>query len=211
MSMRTSTDTTPTDRAARGRPPSPSDYEAFFAAQHAALARLAYALTGSRHDAQDLAQETLVRAFERWSIVGSYASPEAWTRRVLVNLVYSRTRRRRTEAIGLWRLRPGTARRDPTELSDAAEAFWAAVRTLPPRQAQAVALRYGADLPAVEVAQILDLDPGTVRAHLHAARTRLSAVLHADPDDPPTPTAAPTHPDPTADLAGRTKEHDDEV
>jgi RNA polymerase sigma-70 factor (ECF subfamily) len=210
MSMRATTDTGPTDDIApRGRP-SPSDYEAFFAAQHAPLARVAYALTGSRHDAQDLAQETLVRAFERWSVVGAYASPEAWARRVLVNLVYSRTRRRRTEAIGLRRLRPSAARRDPTELSDAAEAFWGAVRTLPPRQAQTVALRYGADLPAVEVAQILDLDPGTVRAHLHAARTRLSAVLHADPDDPPAPTAASTHPDPPADPTGRTKEHDDE-
>lgn len=170
----------------------PPDYEAFFAAQHAPLARLAYALTGSRHDAQDLAQEALVRAFERWSTIGAYASPEAWARRVLVNLVYSRTRRRRSETIGLRRLRPVVAPRDGTELSDAAEAFWAAVRTLPPRQAQAVALRYGADLPAVEVAQILDLDPGTVRAHLHAARTRLSAVLHVDADDHP-------------------KEHDDEV
>ncbi|HWJ97268.1 MAG TPA: SigE family RNA polymerase sigma factor [Acidimicrobiales bacterium] len=189
----------------------PAGYEAFFAAQHAPLARLAYALTGSRSDAQDLAQEVLVRSFERWSTVGAYASPEAWARRVLVNLVYSRTRRRRTEAIGLQRLRPIAAPRDGTELSDAAEAFWAAVRTLPPRQAQAVALRYGADLPAVEVAQILDVDPGTVRAHLHAARARLSAVLHVDADDQPSPTAASATRNPPADPTGHAKEHDDDV
>lgn len=172
---------------------------------------MAYALTGSRDDAQDLAQEVLVRAFERWSTVGTYLSPEAWARRVLVNLVYSRTRRRRSEAIGLLRLRPTGAVRDGTELSDAAEAFWAAVRTLPPRQAQAVVLHYGADLPAVEVAQILELDPGTVRAHLHAARTRLSAALQAAPDDrpsPTTPSATRTRP---ADPTGDAKEHDDDV
>ncbi len=58
-----------------------------------------------------------------------------------------------------------------------------------------MALRYGADLPAVEVAAILDLDPGTVRAHLHAARTRLSAVLSVDADDPPERNAEPTDPD----------------
>jgi RNA polymerase sigma-70 factor, ECF subfamily len=201
MSMRSIADTSPMDGTACGPPPSPPDYETFFAAQHAALARVAYALTGSRHDAQDLAQEALVRVFERWSVVRTYASPEAWARRVLLNLVYSRTRRRRTEAIGLRRLRPTDAARDATELSDAAEVFWAAVRTLPPRQAQTVALRYGADLPAVEVAQILGLDPGTVRAHLHAARARLSAVLQVDPDDPPASTAAPTH-------AGRTGRSD---
>lgn len=191
------------------RPSRPSGYEAFFAAQAAPLARIAYALTGSRDDAQDLAQEVLVRSFERWSTVGAYASPEAWARRVLVNLVYSRTRRRRTEAIGLQRLRPLGPSRDGTELSDAAEAFWAAVRTLPPRQAQAVALHYGADLPAVEVAQILDLDPGTVRAHLHAARTRLSAVLAVDADDAPPPTT-PTR-NPPADPPGRMKEQHDDV
>ncbi len=187
------------------------DYEAFFATQRAPLARLAYALTGRRHDAQDLAQEALLRAFERWPIVGTYTSPETWTRRVMINLVYSRTRRRRTEAIGLLRLRPGAARRDATELSDDAAAFWAAVRTLPPRQAQTVALRYGADLPAVEVAAILGLDPGTVRAHLHAARTRLSAVLPIDADDPPDRTAEPRDLDRPADATDHSKEHDDEV
>ncbi len=210
MSMRSTADTTSMEGTDRGQLP-PPDYEAFFAAQHAPLARLAYALTGSRHDAQDLAQEALVRSFEHWSTVGSYVSPEAWARRVLVNLVYSRTRRRRTETIGLQRLRPRVATRDGTELSDAAEVFWAAVRTLPPRQAQAVALRYGADLPAVEVAQILDLDPGTVRAHLHAARARLSAVLHMDTDDQPSPTVASAARNPPADPAGHAKEHDDEV
>lgn len=193
------------------RPVPPADYEAFFAAQHAPLARLAYALTGSRHDAQDLAQEVLVRSYERWSTVGAYVAPEAWARRVLVNLVYSRTRRRRTEAIGLQRLRPTAPTQDGTELSDAAEAFWAAVRTLPPRQAQAVALRYGADLPAVEVAQILALDPGTVRAHLHAARARLSTLLPIDADDRPSPTVAPTTPNSPTGPTGRLKEHDDEV
>lgn len=208
--MGATADTTSPEGTGRGQPPAP-DYEAFFEAQHASLARLAYALTGSRHDAQDLAQEVLVRSFERWSTVGAYVSPEAWARRVLVNLVYSRTRRRRTETIGLQRLRPSGATRDGTELSDAAEVFWAAVRTLPPRQAQAVTLRYGADLPAVEVAQILDLDPGTVRAHLHAARARLSAVLHVDTDDQPSSTKASATRDRPADPTGRAKEHDDDV
>lgn len=198
MSMRSTADTASAGGSDGDQLP-PPDYEAFFQAQHAPLARLAYALTGSRHDAQDLAQEVLVRSFERWATVGTYARPEAWARRVLLNLVYSRTRRRRTEAIGLQRLRPRRAASDGTELSDAAEVFWAAVRTLPPRQAQAVALRYGVDLPAVEIAQILDVDPGTVRAHLHAARARLSAVLPVDPDDRPT------------DAAGPAKEHDDDV
>lgn len=211
MAMRATADTTSAEGTDRGERP-PADYETFFTAQHAPLARLAYALTGSRHDAQDLAQEVLVRAFERWSTVGAYERPEAWARRVLVNLVYSRTRRRRTETRGLERLRPVVDRRDGTELSDAAEAFWAAVRTLPPRQAQVVALRYGADLTGVEVAEILGLDPGTVRAHLHVARARLSAELRVDPDDRPPPTAPrpASHP-PSAAPADLAEEADDDV
>lgn len=58
--------------------------------------------------------------------------------------------------------------------------FWSAVRTLPRRQAQAVALYYEADRPVSEVAEILGCAEGTVRAHLHAARRTLARRLGED-------------------------------
>lgn len=160
------------------RPDCAPGFDAFYAAARPSLARLAYALTGSTVDADDLAQETLSRAFARWSTVSTLESPLGWCRRVLLNLVFSRTRRLRNEAAAVLRL--GARRRvddDVAALSDGAAAFWAAVRSLPPRQAEVVALRYGADLSAVEIAATLDRDAATVRSHLHAARRTLAAQL----------------------------------
>jgi RNA polymerase sigma-70 factor (ECF subfamily) len=70
-------------------------FEAFFATQGRKLVGMAYLLTGDLAEAQDLAQETLVRVWERWDRVSRYDKPEAFARRVLRNLVIGRWRRRR--------------------------------------------------------------------------------------------------------------------
>lgn len=162
----------------------PLSFDAFYAATLAPLARLAYALTGSTTEADDLAQEALSRAFARWATVSGLESPLGWSRRVLLNLVFSRTRRLRRETAALARLGGRRASvDDATALSDATESFWSAVRSLPARQAEVVALRYGADLSANEIAATLDRAPATVRSHLHAARRTLAAQLHESLDE----------------------------
>ncbi|MFN8053470.1 MAG: sigma-70 family RNA polymerase sigma factor [Acidimicrobiales bacterium] len=156
----------------------------FYAEAYPGLVRLGLVLTGSVGDAEDLAQETLSRALTLWARVSTLESPLGWCRHVCLNLVYSRTRRLRREAAALLRL--GSLRPvadDAIAVSDAASEFWAAVRSLPPRQAQVVALRYAADLQAVEIAATLGRDPATVRSHLHAARSALAARLEADLDE----------------------------
>jgi len=55
--------------------------------------------------------------------------------------------------------------------------FWAAVRALPKRQAQAIALHYLEDRPVAEVADILDCSPSTAKVHLHKGRIRLAERL----------------------------------
>jgi RNA polymerase sigma-70 factor (ECF subfamily) len=52
-----------------------------------------------------------------------------------------------------------------------------AIRRLPRRQRQVVVLHYLADLSVAEVGQVLGLEPGTIKAHLSAARRRLSILL----------------------------------
>ena len=54
---------------------------------------------------------------------------------------------------------------------------WAAVRRLPRRQAQAVALHYVGGLTLDEIGEALGCSTGTVKSHLHRARTRLSETL----------------------------------
>lgn len=159
-------------------------FATFYAEAYPGLVRLGLALTGSVGDAEDLAQETLSRALARWSRVSALDSPIGWCRHVCLHLVYSRTRRLRREASALLRL--GSLRNheaDAIAVSDGASEFWAAVRSLPPRQAQVVALRYVADLQAVDIAETLGRDAATVRSHLHAARRSLALRLDASLDE----------------------------
>jgi RNA polymerase sigma factor (sigma-70 family) len=107
-------------------------------------------------------------------VVG-YDKPEAWVRRVVVNLAVSSLRRTAAEARALARI--GRRRRDVAELPAADDEFWRAVRSLPRRQAQCVALRYFDDHSIDEIAAILEVDPATVRVHLHNARKSLARRL----------------------------------
>ena len=60
---------------------------------------------------------------------------------------------------------------------------WAAVLSLPPRQRAVMVLRYYEDLTEAEIAATLDMAPGTVKSHAHAASHRLAEML-AEPVTP---------------------------
>ena len=62
------------------------------------------------------------------------------------------------------------------------EAFCEAVRQLPTRQAQCVALHYLEDRSVADVAALLDIAEATVRVHLHQGRAALAAALGEEND-----------------------------
>lgn len=139
---------------------------------------LAYALSGSRSASEDLAQEAFIAAHRNWDRIGAYDKPEAWVRRVVSNLSVSRFRRKVTEAKALTRL-AGFGRNAHVlpELPAEAEAFWGAVRRLPKRQSQAIALHYLEDRSIADIAEILECSPNTVKVHLHKGRNQLAETL----------------------------------
>ena len=69
-------------------------FEAFLAANGHALLRLAFLLTGNRHDAEDLLQDTLTDIYRHWTKVSQTHVPHAYARRMLVNRHTSNPRRR---------------------------------------------------------------------------------------------------------------------
>lgn len=140
-----------------------------------AVVALVYGLSGSRAAAEELAQDAFLVLHRHWKTVAGYEDPGAWVRRVAVNLAVSSLRRRAAEARALARL--GGRRPRLEELPPRDEAFWAAVRALPARQAQAVALHYLEDRSVAEIAVILECAEGTVKAHLHRGRLALAARL----------------------------------
>jgi RNA polymerase sigma-70 factor (ECF subfamily) len=152
--------------------PSPA-FDAFFRAEYRRVVGLASVLCGRAAVGEELAQDAFVAAFRNWDRVADYDDPGAWVRRVVVNLATSALRRRTRELRALTRL---AARREaePARLRGVDDDFWRAVRDLPRRQAQCVALRYLDDRTVDEIAAVLGIAPPTVRVHLHAARSTLA-------------------------------------
>jgi DNA-directed RNA polymerase specialized sigma24 family protein len=120
---------------------SPERFEDFYMREFFAVVGLAYALSGSRWAAEDLAQEAFIAAHRDWERISRYDRPGAWVRRVVANLSVSAFRRRVAEAKALARIAFGEAAEVP-DLAAGDPEFWAAIRALPRRQAQVVALHY---------------------------------------------------------------------
>jgi RNA polymerase sigma-70 factor (ECF subfamily) len=157
-------------------------FEEFYEREFRAVVGLAYALSGSRSGAEDLAQEAFLVAHRNWDRVGMYARPDVWVRRVVANLSVSAFRRRVVEAKTLARMALGYTPALPELSADDAE-FWGAVRSLPRRQAQVIALHYLEDRPVAEIAEILGTAEGTVKKHLYDGRQALARRLELEEDD----------------------------
>jgi RNA polymerase sigma-70 factor (ECF subfamily) len=134
---------------------------------------------GDRAVAEDLAQEALARAWERWDEVQHMSNPQGWVYRVAVNLATSRVRRRRIE-------RAAHRRLDPPEPRDERVAERVALRdalaSLAPRQRAAVVLRYYADLSVADTADALGCAEGTVKALTHQGVSALRGRLGDEVD-----------------------------
>jgi RNA polymerase sigma-70 factor (ECF subfamily) len=162
-------------------------FETFYAREYRRLVALTYVLSGDRALAEDLAQDAMTTVYRSWARISVMDGPAGYLRRTAANLAASTVRRRVREARALLRLS-----RQPVavaELNPADDQFWSAVRRLPRRQAQAVALRYVYDMTVVEVAEAMEISEGATKAHLHRARTALARTLQVAVIDEPEVTA----------------------
>ena len=156
-------------------------FDAFYRDQYRALLSLAWSLTGRRDLGEELVQDAMLTVHRRWSQVRTYDQPGSFARRVLLNDATSAARRRAAEGRALDRLgRPAEAAQD-IPLPDAE--FWSALRSLPERQAQAVALHYLEDRSVAEIADILGIAANTVKVHLHRGRLTLATALRPEEGD----------------------------
>ena len=150
-------------------------FDGFARRERRPLVEFAWSLTGDVGVAEDLAQEALEAAWQAWDRVGGYDKPGAWARRVVANRAAGHTRRAGRERRALGRL--AGRRAVAVELEPADDAVWAAIRRLPARQAQVVALHYLEDLSVAEIAAVLECAAGTVKVHLHRGRLALAQEL----------------------------------
>lgn len=147
------------------------DFEAVYDSMLRSAYRVAYRLLGERAAAEDVAAEALARAYSRWSSVSGHA--EAWVITVATNLALDVGRRRTRAASRRFEL-VEEARVDNVELRlDLQEAL----RALPRRQREVVALRFVADFSEQATAEALAIEIGTVKSHAARGLSRLRATV----------------------------------
>jgi RNA polymerase sigma-70 factor (sigma-E family) len=136
-------------------------FDELYRASHAGMVRLAWLILGSRSVAEEVVHDAFLSVHQRWAGIDN---PGGYLRRAVVNGCLRSRRRSLSERRSWSRLGEPPATGDP-----AVDSMWDAVQRLVPERRAVVVLRYWADLPHGEIAEILGCRIGTVRTRLHRA------------------------------------------
>jgi RNA polymerase sigma-70 factor (sigma-E family) len=154
-----------------------AQYAAFVAERWPGLVRAAVFLGAAPHEAEDLAQATLLLCFRKWRLVQAAEDRDGYVYRMLMNVLRSdrRTawyrRRSSSEAVD----QPVA---DSTEATAIADAVHRALTTLTKEQRDVVVLRYFVQLSEAQTARVLGIPAGTVKSRLSRSLALLSASHH---------------------------------
>ena len=158
-----------------------------------AVFRLAWRLTGNEHDAEDVVQETFLKAYRRLGQFQERAAFSSWLHRIAANCAYDllrRRARRREELVESRGDDPGGEPLDslasdapqPDRLAHSGEItrrVQAAMARLSPRERAAFALRHFEERPIREIAELLGIDEGAVKHCIFRAVRKLRPALVA--------------------------------
>ena len=153
------------------------DFDGWVAVRGPALLRLAYTLTGSRADAEDVVQEALARALPRWERISRVQDVDAYVRRMVVNAHTSWWRRFRRRESPVEQVRDRVADAPGGLPPDEHDRLWAACRALPEPQRTAVVLRYYEQLEYAEIAELTGVREGSVRSRVSRGLAALRAEM----------------------------------
>jgi RNA polymerase sigma factor (sigma-70 family) len=134
------------------------------------LTRLAYSVIGDRQVAEELVQEAYIRLQKAGDRVENRA---AFLRVTVINRCKSYSVRRSNERSQLWRNAENTKSTVPHEIDETV----VALRKLGIKYRTVLALRYYEDLSIDEIAEIIDLRPGTVKSLIHRGLAKLRIEL----------------------------------
>jgi RNA polymerase sigma-70 factor, ECF subfamily len=144
--------------------------------------RLAYLLLGDPDDAEDVAQETFIRAYAALNRFRADLPLRPWLLRITTNLTHNwrRSASRYMAAVQRALSPPDLSPPTSTERTADSELLWQAVRRLSIRDQQVLYMRYFLDCSEQEMAEVLNTARGTIKSRLHRALLRLKAVLPAE-------------------------------
>lgn len=148
-------------------------FSEYAAARWRILVRAGVLLGCQPAEAEDLAQQTLLRCYVKWPHVERARDPHAYVARVQLNLL-RQARRRRWSAESPTQTLPERPSPDEAGRVDDADALMRALDRLPATQRQAVVLRYYLHLTEREIAEAAGVAPGTVKSRLSRALDALA-------------------------------------
>ncbi len=162
------------------------EFVEFVEQRSTALFRTAYVLTGSQEAAEDLLQEALEKACRHWNRVAVADSPEAYVRRIVVNLANDRWRRLRRSGERT-DLADHADPRDPYRAVELRDELVQALHALPIGMRTVVVLHYLHDMGDRQIAEILRISPGAVRSQLARGLAKLRTAVPRYEPPPPAP------------------------
>ncbi len=149
-----------------------------------AVFRLAYLILGDPDDAQDVSQETFVRAWRNLGRFDRSRLLRPWLFRIAANLANNRRRSAARYLAALVRTiqaggdTPGIEEQGAQRIES--QQLWRAVRRLGSADQQIIYLRYFLDLSVAETAQTLQMAEGTVKSRSHRALDRLRIIVRRE-------------------------------
>ena len=159
--------------------PTAHTFESFFEDEKDRLLRVLSVITGSRAEAEDIAQEAFTRVFERWESVELMESPSAYLYRTAMNGFRSEYRR---TALSLKRAVGLGPPEDVFQVVEDRELAAQSLARLTPRQRAALVLTEALGYSGEEAGAMLGIKASTVWALTHQARSTLRGTTEENPD-----------------------------
>ena len=158
-----------------------ADFAAFVAARRAQLRRVAYALCGDWHQAEDLVQTSLAKLYVAWPRLHKAGAEEAYTRQIIVRAAIDESRRPwRRESVGIGSY---DAEVVTTYAVEDRSALIDALQQLTAMQRRVVVMRHWLDLSVEDTARELGISSGTVKSHTSRALVRLHELMTIDAEE----------------------------
>lgn len=169
------------DRDAAGRESDASQAVTAIYQGHAlGLTRLAFIMLGNRQSAEDVVQEAFCGLYRAWGRMPDHGNALGYVRASVLN--GCRSALRRTRRVPRLLALPAAASAEAAVLAgEERRETLAALRRLPPRQCEALVLRYFAELPEHEIALAMGVSRGTVKSTTSRALAALGRMLQEEP------------------------------
>jgi RNA polymerase sigma factor (sigma-70 family) len=167
----------------------PHEFEELFQEHYQLVYRTAYAVTGSRHDAEDVLQSIFVKLLQRGISPDIRQAPARYLHRAAVNLslnvIRNRKRRRLVDGVELLDIpaTPGGSSDDARERDELHDRLNRVMTRLKPRALQILLLHYKHDYSDAQIAALLGTSRGTIAVTLYRIRARLKALLRSTGSD----------------------------